>query len=401
MPPRFQNRILFLLFLGIFFNLCVVVVISLYLQRDGDVGSFKKIEVERSDMNDKSLIQNDNNNFNHNTKEVKIWIAGIILDAGKIRSDIWDYILNLNCEYNIGVHILTKINVEKAEKKRDFRYNILDKNKCAPILIQNQNNPNMNDRQQNNKITFDLKNRIDRISSLRDYQRSLLQNVFIKNNIKEEDDQSVIIIADLDLYKLPPIDIFIDQITRMTDGKSYPHDAICANGATLSIGKHGSQKRNPTPFYYDTFALVFLPDTFSHPLSRRLQMNYYHGEDPKLVRSNDQFGNFTQGDIWKYLVDKGRTSNTGNVRVKSCFGGLTIYKSSVYFREQCQYQLKKGTIERSRNDNTSIMKYASKKEERPCEHVVFHDCLDNVKSSHLLSFDIAINPNLVTLWRRD
>jgi hypothetical protein len=45
-----------------------------------------------------------------------------------------------------------------------------------------------------------------------------------------------------------------------------------------------------------------------------------------------------------------------------------------------------------------IMRYANNKEGRPCEHVVFHDCLRDVSVG---VFDIAVNPMLRSLWARD
>ena len=117
-----------------------------------------------------------------------------------------------------------------------------------------------------------------------------------------------------------------------------------------------------------------------------------------MVRSNDQIkGNFTQAHIWKYLTNKGKLSETGNVPVRSCFGGITAYRSIVYLNEECQYGLDKDFIEDQKYNNTSIMRYATNKEERPCEHVVFHDCLRR----KVPKFDIAVNPHLITFWQRD
>ncbi len=71
---------------------------------------------------------------------------------------------------------------------------------------------------------------------------------------------------------------------------------------------------------------------------------------------------------------------------------MTIYKAKTYFRDSRQYQLDPTIISTKKDDLTSIMRYANKQDERPCEHVVFHDCLySNVKD-----FDIAINPKLLS-----
>ncbi len=317
-----------------------------------------------------------------------VWLAGIILDTSRIQERVWKSIVHLNCQHNVGIHIVAKLNVEKGLKMRDsvcksFEYS---RSQCAPFIIHQQ------DDQLFASSREAVDNRIDRISILRDHQRnSLMKEAFSNDTVRHH---GGIILADLDLFKFPPVELIVDQI-ELLKGSSYPHDAICAIGTTL----HFEKKGKPLPFYYDTYSTVFLPDTFSHPLSRRLIPHLYLGEDPRLVRSNDQVdGNFTQADIWKYFVEKGKQHRrTGNVPVRSCFGGFTIYRSKVYFEEGCQYKLNKDIIEEAPTQGKTILRYASSKEKRPCEHIVFHDCLVQEQSK----FNIAVNPNLVTLWQRD
>ena len=77
---------------------------------------------------------------------------------------------------------------------------------------------------------------------------------------------------------------------------------------------------------------------------------------------------------------------------------MSIYKAKTYFNSNCKYELDRDiirSVELNRNDTKSLMRYASKKEERPCEHVVFHDCLQK----HDDHFDIAINPKLLAYWK--
>ena len=388
---------------------------------------------------------------------VSVWLAGIILDAIKIQPHIWESLIRLNCQHNIGIHIIAKYNTEEATQVRNdyvhsFKYE--DKTngyeherkhkhkQCAPFIIYDQgDNQNIesdiplknneiriesnNDGKVSNKgssssSSSSSSNRIDRLSHLRDFQRNILHKEIFVNKEKQDGDidEGVIILADLDLYQFPSIKRIINQIQRLRIDKVYPHDAVCAMGTTINFGSQigGNEIRKKKkkliriPFYYDTFATVFLPDTFSHPLSRRLISHNYPNEDPKLVRSNDQvYGNFTQAHIWNYFMEKGKElldngsssssthTRSGNVPVKSCFGGMAMYKSSVYFNMRCQYELKREIINQQRMNDTSIMKYASSKEERPCEHVVFHDCLSGI----LPTFAIAVNPLLQTLWRRD
>ena len=314
------------------------------------------------------------------------WLAGIILDTRTVQPHIWSSIIQLNCLYNVGIHIITKENIQEGIKNRDELYSSFQYDRgCAPFIFYDEQNLELNQNRTKN-------NRIDRISSLRDAQRVLLSR---ESKVK---DNSVVIIADLDLYKLPSPQMIFDQIQLLKD-KAYPFDAICGIGSTMNQIRKSQTNDEPkwVPFYYDTYALVFLPDTFSHPLSRRLIPHYYPGEDPRLVRSNNQIhGNFTQADIWRYFVEKGKQHPTGNVPVKSCFGGLTIFRSKVYFDKGCHYKLNETIIYEHKSDQASLMRYANNKEERPCEHVVFNDCLKQKKSFHL-----AVNPRLVSLWKRD
>ena len=323
--------------------------------------------------------------FSESHSTTKVWIAGLVLDILLIQPNVWESIVTLNCKYDMGVHIISKANNDmKGIKKSE---EIMEKlgfssSSCAPFLIYVQ--------------IEDDQNRIDRISKLRDNQRGLLKQYISKNN--DAGKEGVIIIVDLDLYKLPS-EIFMFQQSQQLLDSSYDHDAICAMGSTMNFrNTRGKRKVRIIPFYYDTYATVFLPDTFSHPLARRLMPRLYRGEDPQLVRSVDQVtGNFTQAHIWQYFVEKGKQTRTGNVPVKSCFGGLAMYRSKDYFTTQCKYRLNKDLIQNHKDDDESIMRYANNKENRPCEHVVFHDCL----SANIPTFQIAVNPKLTTLWIRD
>ena len=394
----YHGKICFLLSLAIIFNVTFTLLFYLYLEDDvpdrpgvliplvyDKNSDMDKVEFEFS--NSPSIVDDHSNT-------TTIWLAGIILDTMKIQPHIWDSVILLNCKYNIGIHIITKDNVAKGEKKRDElykKYHPFEHANCAPFMIMDQNNSSFT---HGDKIESEEKNRIDRISKLRDYQRKFLQEKALKYNL----DDGVIILTDLDLYELPSIELIYNQTQEMKS-TSYQYDAVCAIGTTVNFGETtGNQRRKVVPFYYDTYATVFLPDTFSHPLSRRLITHYYQGEDPQMVRSNDQVnGNFTQFDIWKYFAKEGKKLKTGKVPVKSCFGGMTIYKSSVYFNRDCEYTLSKEIIEEQRNNQTSIMRYADNKEQRPCEHVVLHNCLSN----KIPTFKVAVNSDLMTIWRRD
>jgi hypothetical protein len=405
--------------------------------------------------------------------DVITWLAGMVADVDKIHSNIKEILMTLNCDHRVGIHIVVKLSHQVQSFQRELQviqsealiahssscwhlHEMLQDNEvheecyCAPIVVQSQD-----DLQSGSTKTLPL-NRIDRIATIRDSQRYALHKIYTshrqriqlgRNTDKGKNSgkmryvskPGIIILADLDLFLLPQASIIIEQV-NLLQNMSYPFDALCAAGITMNLGKnpnspqtmiqHGGQE----PWYYDTFSTVFLPDTFSHPIKRRLVPHLYKGEDPQLVRSNDQLGNFTQGDIYRYFHARGQKksiSNTmvqaeiatdasdgiGCTRVKSCFGGMTLYRATSYFEQYCTYQLQanvKNQLEHwndNVNDNVdniennirygrskSIARYANNKEKRPCEHVVFHDCLMKVTTGH---FRIAVNPALKTFWKRD
>ncbi len=331
-----------------------------------------------------------------------VWLAGIIIDVDTIADQIWNVILELNCRKRIGIHII-------AKHSSEFNHGLVNRSKfqkkdtsesCGPLVIQQEGNIELlKDKLSTQKTT----NRIDRISFLRDYQRQILMEKYPDdeaNGMK----RGVVILVDLDLLQIPTAKEIWDQVQKL-QAPSYPHDSICALGTKVNVKEDPeTKKRKPIPFYFDTYATVFLPDTFSHPLSRRLIPHHYPGEDPNFVRSDDPFHGFTQAHMWNYFRKEGAKSVSGNVDVRSCFGGMALYTSQVYFNSKCQYELKEG-VQRSvesiqnkdaKRDVKTIMRYANNKELRPCEHVVLHDCLAN----RTLGFKIAVNPKLITIWKR-
>jgi hypothetical protein len=361
------------------------------------------------------------------TPRTKIWLAGMILDFDKMQPRVKQTLLSLNCNHNVGIHILLPDEAAVSQARYDYQQmkqahrqfkESSENAQCAPIIIQHQNQQNFDPDLSAN--LSNVQNRIDRISRLRDLQRLMLETTAYKSN--RDHDDSIVIIADLDLYKLPDVEAIMKQISQVQDS-SYPHDAICAAGITIHGGgnTHTKKMEGPELWYYDTFATVFLPDTFSHPLKRRLIPRYYPREDPRFVRSNDQFGNFTQGDIYRYFRENGGGAGDPT-RVKSCFGGMAIYRAHAYFERTCRYRLvaDEDRIQRFHEEpiqwdrdhagvmiedplpdpdsDLYIMRYANNKEGRPCEHVVFHDCLRDVSVG---VFDIAVNPMLRSLWARD
>ena len=88
----------------------------------------------------------------------------------------------------------------------------------------------------------------------------------------------------------------------------------------------------------------------------------------------------------RYLQTKAKEqSEHGTVDARSCFGGMTIYRASAWFEPRCSYTHGIGVDARiggsdSSTTSTGLMRYASEADGRPCEHVVFHDCLIRTSS---------------------
>ena len=85
------------------------------------------------------------------------------------------------------------------------------------------------------------------------------------------------------------------------------------------------------------------------------------------------------------------TYNYKPVPVRSCFNGLTIYRTDVYLNNmECRYD--------SYNENDA--EYVSNHYKHACEHVVFLECLRRqmIKRSNNEDFSIAVLPDMKTLW---
>eukprot|EP00591_Stephanopyxis_turris_P006640 CAMPEP_0195512590 /NCGR_PEP_ID=MMETSP0794_2-20130614/4496_1 /TAXON_ID=515487 /ORGANISM="Stephanopyxis turris, Strain CCMP 815" /LENGTH=578 /DNA_ID=CAMNT_0040640409 /DNA_START=122 /DNA_END=1855 /DNA_ORIENTATION=+ len=319
---------------------------------------------------DSDYLKNEINNT--------VWFAGMTRDASVIKNDIFLHMIKLNCIANVSVHILTTLGIADCmEKYNKIRNGVYRKKKCARFDVELEPDE-----------ASLISNRVERIAYLRDYQREKLRKSFGAALGKDD----IIIIADIDLYSLPSV----SQVVRESNhiAKFHKHDALCAAGIMHR------------PFgYYDTFATVLLPDTFVYPVQGRLSGAYYSGENTSLVRSKDVYGEFTQWDLLEYFEKGGIISDDVSshqnrkkqqksffgttqedmiVPVKSCFGGLTIYSATKWFNPHCHYNM----------NITALSRYANKNDERPCEHVVFHDCL--IKNDP--STSIAVHSFLRTSW---
>lgn len=423
-----EKYFLLMIATAIAINLCVVLVFYVKLQKANEtIHSFEEKKSHLVDFPEQNEMSQSWTSSTPSSAKA-VWLAGIIIDTNMISNEIWNVMFELNCQHGVGIHIISKraYGIEEGFQKRNkFLNTTKTRNSsnndtvCGPLIIHQEEEEEETSTLWNNQH-YD-KNRIDRISILRDHQRTLLKKEFFNNENYNSNDnnipsikEGVVILVDLDLLLIPTADEIWNQ-TQLLQRATYPHDSICALGTKVNFFQKTSNDETndknmnknviPIPFYYDTYATVFLNDTFTHPLSRRLFPSHYQGEDPKLVRSDDsKHGSFTQVHIWKYFQAKGRMSDTGNVQVRSCFGGLTMYKSKVYFDSNCEYKLdvkiideiENMSIDTTRSKSNTIMRYANSKERRPCEHVVIHDCFVR----NVPGFNIALNPKLMTVWRR-
>lgn len=331
------------------------------------VGTLLK-ELETRNLKAKPL---KDENLQESTMNGNVYWVGIVKDAKEMHARIWAQLAQACCDYNITIHILVGSNKDYAERMREILYQSPkwqhreSQETCAPFII---------DDEDNHTSKYEANNRIHRIAKIRDFQREKVRKLWTTNRPSSRD---VIIVSDLDLERLPPVSEMMAQAKKISDGNS--EDVICAAGFTA--------KSVQELWYYDTFSTILLPDTFVHPLNRRLIQKYYDLEDSRFVRSNNPFGSFTQGDLTNHLETIASESKTGNAPVRSCFGGLALYRATTWFVENCCY-----------NSNTpKLDRYANAEEGWPCEHVIFHTCLQDTPN---MTTRVAINPNLKTWWSR-
>ena len=149
--------------------------------------------------------------------------------------------------------------------------------------------------------------------------------------------------------------------------------------------------------YYIIYRTVLLPNTFVYPVEGRFRPVIQDDEDSAFIISDDPglTTSFTQNDLFQYLTDASTREQNGRpVPVRSCFGGLAIYRTSVWYEPKCQY----GSW---RNKCAPHMaRYANQADKRPCEHVSFHECLREVIPATLKGSDlsIGIQPRLMPHW---
>ena len=284
-----------------------------------------------------------------------VLLAGIIHHGAEISMNSLKFLLEATCVNQVRAHILGADDMTALVAIYDRLKEVEFGGKhCASFEVSSQP-----------EYVTALTNRIDRIQAARDYQRIAIDELFYFPDL----DKVTIILADFDVHQLPPLDKVIGHANGINN-RLNGVDVLCSSGKML----------NPYG-YYDIFATILLPDTFVYPVNGRPEMKARPEEDASMIIDN----NFTSLDLLEWFYKEGGAA-AKPVPVKSCFGGLTMYRASKWLDQRCSYKNQKPGIN---------AKYANRFDNAPCEHVVFHNCLQEVDPKVV----VAVQPDMHTLWR--
>jgi hypothetical protein len=284
-----------------------------------------------------------------------IVLAGIIHHGGEISQRSLDFIVQATCIHKIRTHILGADDMSMLafmyEQQKEIMFPDMS---CASFQVASQP-----------EVVTNTENRIDRIQAARDFQRKDIAEHFDF----ADRDEAAIILADMDVSQLPPLDQVVGNAAKMNKRFGIDVDVLCSSGKMLH------------PYgYYDTFATVLLPDTFVYPVAGRPVMAARPEEDASLIIG----ANFSAEALLNWFHHEGGV-NARPIPVKSCFGGLAIYRASKWLDERCSYKDLHPEIN---------AKYANKFDKAPCEHVVLHNCLREIDPEVV----VAVQPDMHTVW---
>jgi len=270
---------------------------------------------------------------------------------------------------------------------------------------------------------LDRDSRIARIKRSREYQRGELHNVLeLQNKLQDWKMNSVIAVLDLDMFAYPSPSNLIEtakkyilpspttadtpDATVQTPKEQPRHDkakfhAICSNGIFVRV-KEGDYYDMR---YYDTYSTILLPNLW---LYREPRPSKQKKEKMDKDKTKQQIMNQTQ--TFHYILKEGRSSKSSGaigdnyyepLPVRSCFGGLTLYRTDIWLDSDCRYDM-------YHKDDAD---FTSSQYRHACEHVVFHECLRRermmVKGRNRATaggdggwdgFNIAVKPDMTTLW---
>ena len=335
----------------------------------------------------------------------KVFLSGLLNDGTKILSGPLQVLVELSCVHNVDSHILVSKNSqslhESYENVRDQVFQSSDSSPCGQFIVEELEQFEGNDVEMN---------RVERLTIYRGQQRTSIANLVSLSSASLDLDKAVVVLVDLDLEELPLASKIVNHAIDISNNKKTEAaskgndnanndvavDIMCANGLVNNDA------------YYDTFATILLPNTFTYPMRRRMYPHFGKDEDHRYVITKSVFN---EHDLFDHIMKEGtcipeqaglatvtehKTQQKGKedenneegvcynpVPVKSCFGGLVIYRASVYLEPKCSY------------NNIPLfvkMRYSAKDYDMPCEHVTFHHCLKEVNES----LTIAIQPDLQT-----
>jgi hypothetical protein len=289
-------------------------------------------------------------------------LGGMLDDGVLITTDALNLLVNINCVFQIQIHVM-------LGKNQGVLYDLYQLTKdqihpqhtCAPFHISTQP-----------AYISELGSRIERLSLAREQQRAEIKGLMFDF---EDLEKAVVVLADLDLAELPvPGKIFEHALDMMLKDDV---DVLCSAGVIKNY-EHEEEG------YYDTFATVLLPDTFVFSIAGRQIQEIRPEEDPAFILGKG----FTNVDLLKWLKKQGGafSNEMKPVQVKSCFGGLAMYRASTWLSDHCAYDMV----------DPDGAKYANRLDQSSCEHVAFNGCIKTADPST----NIAIQPDLRTRWQK-
>jgi len=411
----------------------------------------------------------------HSQKKINILLAGIIKSPINIRNGTWSLLADLSCQHHVSIHVIISENATSDPNPTCIRWamqqykliNTRDNGPphkrgeyksreecfgCAPVWIELENSllqgrvgvqalfPSTSSDFVATKIPIPQQ-RIERLALLRDVQRTRIQQLFFHTNkngsLQNEGlnlDESVIIVVDLDLVGVPTGEEVMKRVQLLrrsattiqsNNGSAHPRRSgsnsasevhvICAAGGE---GMEGRQHR-----YYDTFSTILLPDTFVYPRFWRYNKRFNGPNEnrslvvvgPFYTKKKKVKNPFTQADLMTHLRQEAKF-HAGGLRltpVRSCFGGMAIYRGRIWLSPMCHYRRLAERISlpesllnnvsvshrSNKHDSALLLKYAGAAG-HPCEHVVLHECLHHMRHTNFSEAPpfVTIDTSLQTYW---
>jgi hypothetical protein len=289
-------------------------------------------------------------------------LGGMLDDGALITTDALNFLLNMNCVFQVQIHVMLKNNQDVLyDLYQLMKDQIHPQQTCAPFHVRTQP-----------AYISELESRIERLSLAREHQRAEIKGIMFD---LEDLEKAVVVLADLDLTELPVPGKILEHALNMMVKDDV--DVLCSAGVVKNY-EHEEEG------YYDTFATVLLPDTFVFSIAGRQIQEIRPEEDPAFILGKG----FTNVDLLKWFRKQGTafSNEMKPVHVKSCFGGLAMYRASKWLSDRCAYDMV----------DPDGAKYANRLDHSSCEHVAFNGCIKRADPST----SIAIQPDLRTRWQK-